>query len=771
MEMARDHIDDLQKYKRTVEKLLSHAYHLTALFDACMHYKILFAADFSEVFGYCWPLDDAISAASVTYMDPKAAYLQAERARLADAILFGALEDPVIILPPYWEEAKRRVAALMRGDFLVTAMEAEAPGRLRSLVSGLKEDKTFSEVLEKFINGMMGLDEFVLLARMSLKELVAAVQLMSGGHEEGLVRFRRLFDKGRLAVWKGHFDIDLNEAELAAKSVSIAGKIASLRRHRGYATQADYVDAWALHYLSAINEKAATSRRILILISRSAPVLAKAVTSCSVDLPIPEGGQREVSFTWEPDRLLAYEIFKKDSDWENSREMAEEFAGDAKTFLTLFHKLEGAGRSHSGTWSSVDITAMHEAATEIIQRWSSALDEFENVRIATLQGESLESDLEFVSLRARRLREMKLGSLLVEFFKRLSTDLELQARLEEQSVALMCTLDDHLSRLNTLVKVGKSLFEALPELDAKEIGPEFAERCGQVKLTSKAKDVPFSLYFSSSAGKKSALGLHEAWIESHEQVYKYALELLLAEKMESETHLLIAFVYTALGGFDIAKAELGKANLLEPDLPVRAEINFLSALVEMLSGSPPWEDALTSLDCALSDYPEDPRYLVLKGVLLWRRARYIRDWSLLTEAIEATRAALRLVGGNASWQAACHDNLAYYYLQLAEEAEEAEDKERLAAAETELELLEKALPPDQWVGDYYHTQGTFLLLVASRQESRELRAHYLDEARVAVSLARKLGVSHWRSRVLDTDLMRLGRLERALGTGAEGEAD
>ena len=90
-------IETLKARRLIVERLAKQAKALIPFYKLITSgFDLKIAIDWSEIFGYCFPLEDSKSEKQLEE--------ESARARLADTLLFQFIENEVYILPPHLDE-------------------------------------------------------------------------------------------------------------------------------------------------------------------------------------------------------------------------------------------------------------------------------------------------------------------------------------------------------------------------------------------------------------------------------------------------------------------------------------------------------------------------------------------------------------------------------------------------------------------------------------------------------------------------------------------
>ncbi len=748
----------LRQHVERVRRLTIHATRLVPLFHARAEgYSLSFAADWAEIYGYCFPLEDATSAFDAR---GQAGYDGSQRARMADALLLDSMPEKVVVLPPHLDELRGSVERLTRAHLRSGIAATVKADVWRSQSDRLRSSEYVMEALRQYnaSGGEIGTDTALRIVKYHLKDAFALVQLLSGGLTQGLNRLRTLAENDRLGSWTELFHFVLDETALLKRGLVTARSVAAERPARTPAlstiSYSDYLDGLAAEFTREINRLSVPAKHVLVLFSRSDAMRRSLSDSLVTSLDI-EGEQSELDLFWAPDRLIAYQVFNENGDWRKSQVNAREFSTSASRFLALAAQLAGE--------HTPDPDAAVRTALEQFNRLEGSIDAFENLRLAFLRAESgPPADLHIPRTIAPVGPEEELVRFVRKLFQVLQSDGDIRAQIRAALNDLLLEVAKPSTVLEEVIGMSGNQLLGL-ELQCSPVA-------GAMQLSGRASGTPFDILLYHEIAIRRALELCAALKSTPDEGYRWFLDMIATRNnLSVEERLLVAAVYAALGDPRRSISEL--QSLIDGQaLPPIPEALYLAGLVILLeaTGPPKLGEALAYLDAAIELRPSEARYHLRKGVVLWRIARLKQDLSTMRDALETTYAAEAFLSEGSLERARFHNNVAYFEIDFAHSfGEHLPDRERqmhLALALEHIDRVARLLPPSEWPGDFYHTHGVILLATAKGEDDPIRKQTLIDLSLSQLNEAKRIGVARWTQEELSRDFYEVSELIRSAGT-------
>lgn len=745
-------------YVRRLRRDLNEADWLAQLAEK---YRLHFAADFSEIFGFLFPGVERTGQWKGSRQRRDADSFLREQVGLAFA--FSNLnKEGLVLLPPYEVELRDRLELVerklieMRGDFFLSEEAiAELLGELRS-------DETLRQAIDGYRAGESLAEksraEVLSAIRRRFKGLHAMFLMLSAGVDVGLRSVAQLRDKGRLVPlstyarkhWRG---VTINHAQIAADRGAWVKALQKKRKEDRY--YASVLDGVAASYLQAINGALLERGELLLLVTRGDMLAALRKARLPVHL---DGVTHSNSPALSTSTLFTYLLYQGEGDnpsitrqnLQRARDLTDQFELVKDELISFPNRATDAHR----------VAALCERASAVLADVQAKSDMADTLRVLAARDRFLEPYTERAQHLASSSPDLALArrwlGLILEdagLIEEIKAELD---RLVRETLSCYSELDTFLGFREEVLSL-----EELVKIEVGELAPQaLPHRFELAGLRSEG--MPYKAKFRDREVEGIARRFAEAGSGPPEVLqgcFEALLELVGRQSEHAEVHLLIAYVQALSNQFQVALKETQKALAL-PDCP-RGEAHFMEAVFLRLLDRKVL--ALDACHRSVEEDPEDARFLKEMGYIIWQCHESHTDCGYtLDDAIDFTTHAKRRCDDPELLQFVLN-NLAYYHYERDAQGD-------LTTARGLLHELETILPKRNWNGYFLHTNAVVLNRYQQRDQNLSLARRQAIETQALVDVRRAVTLLAGKTpytHVLERDEAEIRARQDALRQGAE----
>lgn len=515
--------------KEVIQLIANTARKLIGVFEILKNdRKIAIAADWSEIFGYCFPLVDAHRA----YQKKNPEYYKMkERARFAEALLFTSILNipiKVFILPPHIEEYLKHSGEIL--NFLLNQeITKEEIKLIQREASKLKRNPEFKYYFDRYKDGKQEIskDDLLKFAGAFAKDLYSYTLLNSGKYSEGLAKLDKLVLSKEILTLSKEYTIEIQERIDSIEVEKRRRKISEMRGRRkpNKHILTDDRDSLAIEYVKKINETnhIVGGNEIFILFSSYLKISNEFNSELTIDICIP-GQDTPVPVTciWDHNDLIAFEVFRENGDWEASENMARSFCDDYEEIIKSLNKI------NKNDYSNLIIPSRK------MKSYIDLINQYENLKIIKREmSERIYEDFVVHSLPSVSMVESELLNFTKEFFS-----------LINENNFPKHIVNNNIGKIHKdLEKVSKSINEiaTITRYFTKKEYSLFKE----IEESEKATTVIFDLYnynirieFSGNKNINTIKSFRNASIHKKEDINNLILGQLLQHPTSIEDRLL-----------------------------------------------------------------------------------------------------------------------------------------------------------------------------------------------------------------------------------------
>lgn len=712
-ETTRDLLIEAARHRVFVNRImesLTRAEHFILLRD---QYKIHIAADFSEVFAYCFPAFDKLSVRMPTAAAPGDD--EFTRQQLGVAYLFRSLgKGGILLLPPYEVELQDRLTVLRGRMAVLRGAFAVSRDSIKGLVAEMRHKLDIDAVASKMAEGIaLTADEnrsLVGALKMYLPEMYRELLLLYSDPETGaqaidaLLKSSTLLDLHTFAVDR-KWQIEQFSHERVIETYQET--LTHLMKRRPVTDYySNCLDAMAIQYVSILNAEVIPKGEVLLLASRGATARLAKRSKASV-----KAGNRskEIELSWTPDELytcLLYDACRTDE----GRKRIESLKQLTRQYMRLSDDLKSMGSPNANPTRA---RILCQEMKPILEQAVACYNDQQALRMVGSFASDLSPELDRISSIRKPTEDAAFAKTVLQLIQ---GDKQIFDEINSQLDRVVGTTSEYYLQLGTYLGLREEI------IDLKQTAALRVDKIASVSLPHKyeiagwvGEGMPYKIKFQSEGVAKVVERFTRAHMtpEDLADAFQGLAHLIKQKPDDDEVHLLVAYVQALSGQHKIALREVGRA--VDLSSHSNPEAHFLQAVLRRMDGD--LKGALFSCELATKGNPDNARYLKELGYIIWQclAAKKACEYSL-DDAIQLTQKAMR-VYEDPELLPSIVNNLAYY---LSERNNPGDLEEALKL------FSDLSVPRNQWNGHMLHTDVT-LRLKKVKQDGVEIGHDGLEE--------------------------------------------
>lgn len=743
-----DEINKIADQRILVSRLREEGYKLIPFFKSLSEgYTFGIAVDFSEIFGFCFPIESQLTGFQSSEL--------IDRARLADLFLFTKTNDTIILLSPHLEELWRKIDEITSKAFM-DSLNEDQEKLLGDQLDSLRKHSGLSNQLNELFKQRreINLEAFTEFIKENFKKTSSILHLMMGGYSNGVKKVSKLISTKKLKTLSDIFPLeekDFLTEEVKLRGFAMGREFAKLNQKQSgdkKLTHSNYNDGLALSILEEVNEVSMQNRVFYVLFSRD--LRFEHVAKRDLDVKVQTIKEMmNVPIIWNPDTLLAYEVFKGKL-WAWSAFSVESFCKAATNFLEG-SEIESLRKSQEPIETIRKVSAY-------LDDYANYLDDFENIRLATFDEKEISwMNEEIISGTAKDINEGETVSYILGLHKLIGEE-NIRKVLKEETIRLLRNTDNFTKALDISDLLGskKSLETFLSHFEVEEVNDE-----NLTIIRCRISDVDIELKFYSSHVRQAARRIYKKKGKKISAVYDQLSRLFRENQHNDPESLLFAAFFKSNHARNDAISIVEEALQNTQNLKVLAEAHFfMGFLLSFIDAK--LEESITHIEHALHISPEESRYWYKKGFVQWRRGLEVKDRRYFFEAIEFARTALKHGDGSDTVLVRTSNDVAYMYIETIEhfkdDLSKGDIRNIIRKCLLELENF-KIIPEKEWHAEYFHTLGKFHMIQGNLAKRKSKIQENYQSARERFMQAWEKGVSPWTRAELQADWFILSNMK------------
>ncbi len=720
----------------SLNRFISSSKEIINIFDLLRGKKtIAIAIDWSDIYGYCFPLLDSKNALKRGDTE----YILAKRARLADWLMFSSIPFRKIILKPHVGELYRSIMNIQSRTISTATLKNE---EISIINHELENDANYlSPITSKYFKTNKFPDdlELIEILKKYSNDFLLLMQLFSGDYERGIIKLKELLKESELQILDDSI-YDEIEKDVDETRIMSWTNLISRNRERRNVNYSNYTDAYVMELIKQINSKPNKyiDEDYLLFFTRSS-VINNIFTNI-IKSEINDSIENKIDYLWNPDDLITFEIYRENTNWEKSYKLIEEFCIDSESILQK---------------NNSNIIYSHDNKSVVLQnhftRYLDLLDEFENLRLIKKKIYQDKIDTDFSNITdALEKRFNKFLGFALDFWR------YLKLKVNDLITKPIDSIHTKIEKLNIIQEQLTEIFLLLKQQNENALLNFTVDQNNGFTILYYPEEIPTKIPFNSREWQGKITTLNEYKKEHFNLFFRYMMNAISEPSERKEEHLIFkALVFSLLDDNAKAYEVLSTAEELNIQLSKYSKEMFFyrSFLGSLLYKKEIISRSLEDINKSISIEASNPKYLFMKAIILWLEGIKEDDNRKIIEAIKINEIAyknsdlsefsvLRYMNNELCFKI---DLLLYFYDQFT-------SQERISYFKNIEELFMDLIGcinkhednlTKEVRGDVYHTIGKYYLIYCEYISDVKMKKDFINEALNSFRIAKKLGINFY----------------------------